>query len=428
MNISIISFTQNGERLSHRIKEEIAEYNVRLYTKRTRWEDGEEGAYRPEAEQVETSLSVWAGEQFARHNALLFIGAAGIAVRAVAPHAVSKLTDSPVLVMDEGGEYVIPLLSGHVGGANAIALRIAQKLGAQAVLTTATDVNHRFAVDVFAGKNRLTICRKEGIAAVSSKILAGKRATVSIEGIGSTEDTEGEESAEGAESIECAAGAADVAELIRILPAELELIPYPPKERADILISTQEALFEKAVLPLKPKEYRIGFGCRKGKPQEEIEAFIQNRLDALGITCADVAAIASIDVKKEEAGILAWSERHRVPFLTFSAEALKVVPGRFGSSAFVASKVGVDNVCERAAAAAALADCAAGRLAGCGGVARPSGMQSAPYCLVTGRQAENGMTFAAAKVRWNWKELDWAAEDGEHVLSADALRNGGNHE
>lgn len=99
---------------------------------------------------VRNSLSAWAGEQMAARHALIFIGACGIAVRAIAPWIMDKLHDSPVLVADEMGKYVIPLLSGHVGGANELAVRLAGALGAIPVITTATDLHDSFAVDIFA--------------------------------------------------------------------------------------------------------------------------------------------------------------------------------------------------------------------------------------------------------------------------------------
>ena len=133
---------------------------------------------------VQESVSVWAGEQMAAHHALVFVGACGIAVRAIAPWITDKLHDSPVLVIDEQGQYVIPLLSGHVGGANELAVRLAGELGAVPVITTATDLHGSFAVDLFAKRNDLWIHNREGIARVSAKILAGEKITDRASGSG----------------------------------------------------------------------------------------------------------------------------------------------------------------------------------------------------------------------------------------------------
>lgn len=105
---------------------------------------------------------------------MIFIGACGIAVRAIASSVNNKLKDSPVIVIDELGQFVIPILSGHVGGANELAILLAALMNATPVITTATDINNKFAVDVFAKKCRLAIVNKDGIAGVSSKVLAGK--------------------------------------------------------------------------------------------------------------------------------------------------------------------------------------------------------------------------------------------------------------
>ena len=111
---SVISFTEKGAELAEKIKrlskEQQLPYEIHTYHGR---------------KQVE-NLNAWTKEQFSLRNAIIFIGACGIAVRTIAPFLKDKLTDSPVLVLDEAGNYVIPLLSGHVGCANEIALQLAE--------------------------------------------------------------------------------------------------------------------------------------------------------------------------------------------------------------------------------------------------------------------------------------------------------------
>ena len=103
------------------------------------------------------SLGEWTEKQFSESDGLVFIGATGIAVRAIAPCLKDKFQDPAVVVMDEKAKFVIPLLSGHVGGANELAVQIGEVTGAVPVLTTATDVNRKFAVDVFARNQNLLI-------------------------------------------------------------------------------------------------------------------------------------------------------------------------------------------------------------------------------------------------------------------------------
>ena len=243
-------------------------------------------------------------------------------MRMIAPFVSDKLSDSPVVVADEAGTFVIPLLSGHMGGANELAEQIARQIGGIPVITTATDVNHTFSVDLFAKKCGLSIYNREGIAKVSAKILDGKT--------------------------------------------------------PDIVISSEKTDLEQGVLGLQPREYILGIGCRRGKSFEELDAFIQKWLDHAGIEKRLVRAAASIDLKKEEKGLLRWCMANRIPFLTYSAEELKQVKGDFQESSFVKEKTGVDNVCERAAMKAAKEE----------------------GTFILRKQAENGMTIAIVKYDW----------------------------
>lgn len=346
MKISVISFTKNGIFLSEKIENLLCEKECVLYTKC--------GAYCKERQTVRFvagSIGEWAKEQFEERNALLFIGACGIAVRAIAPHITDKLYDSPVLSMDENGQYVIPLLSGHVGGANELAISIAEKTGAKPVITTATDIHDKFAVDLFAKKNGLAIVNKDGIAKVSSKVLSGKSIAMSVEPGHLEKDVK--------------------------LPKGIELVQYPPLQKVDVAIASENRELETALL-LRPKEYVIGIGCRKGKEAKKIEDFIRSHLKRAGISLEQIFGMSSIAVKRDEPGLLAWSRQERLPFVTYTAEELGRVEGEFHKSEFVREQVGVDNVCERAA------------LKMCG----PGGR------LVYEKHAKDGMTIAIAKKDW----------------------------
>ncbi len=346
MTLSIISFTAEGIKLSLKTAESMHGTECRLYTKCSRIAE-EEGR----VSFISVNTGEWAGEQMRQKHALLFIGACGIAVRSIAPHITDKLHDSPVLVMDEKGKYVIPVLSGHMGGANELARALALALGAEPVITTATDLNNQFAIDLFAGKNELAVMNKDGIVKVSAKVLAGEKITVSVEP--GHLDERGQ------------------------LPEYVVTEEYPPSQKADVVITSEEKAFEAAIW-LRPKEYVIGIGCRKGKEEPEIDEFIKKHLDGAGISPGQIAALSSIDVKKEEPGLLAWSRKKNIPFFTYTADELMQTEGEFHTSEFVQKQVGADNVCERAA------------LRACG----PDGE------IVYEKHAENGMTVAIARRKW----------------------------
>lgn len=294
MRIRILYFTDKGKALASRLKESLAGHDAVIVPK---------GA----------PLASECGEAFANSEALVFIGAAGIAVRAIAPFVRDKLKDPPVIVMDENGEYVIPVLSGHVGGANSLAAEIAGLTGAHPVITTATDVNSAFSVDLFAKENGLRISNREGIARVSSSALEGKPVTICIK-------------------------------------------DYPPAEAVDVLITDDvqaKGLEDSAKIVLCPKRYAIGMGCRRGKSYEELRAFAEEVLRANDIDVDEAGCIATIDVKKDEEGLKRLSQAWRMPMITFEAGLLSKAEGEFGHSDTVLEKVGVDNVCERAAVLAA---------------------------------------------------------------------------
>lgn len=114
------------------------------------------------------SLSDWTKRVFQPGNNLLFIGAAGIAVRAIAPYVREKQSDPAVVVMDEKANWCIPILSGHLGGANLLANKLAKMTGAQAAITTATDVRGVWAVDSWAKQEGLTVVNPSGIKEISA--------------------------------------------------------------------------------------------------------------------------------------------------------------------------------------------------------------------------------------------------------------------
>lgn len=378
MKVSIISFTLRGIELSLKIKMAFsreAEEDLCLYTKCSHAEKSlterklteknlaEKDLVESGLSYVEQPLTEWTGEQMKARRSLLFIGACGIAVRAIAPFLTDKLNDVPVLVMDEQGRFVIPVLAGHVGGANELALSLAERMGSTPVITTATDLNHCFAVDLFARRNALHIVNKDGIAKVSSRILAGEEVTMAVE--------EGHLREEEAQTLRGRRGSrkTNIPEGIRLVSTEAPV---------DVLVAPA-SYGHGRLLTLRPKEYVIGIGCKRGKAAEQIDHFVNRALKESGISMEQVAAFTSIDRKKDEEGILWMSSHYGIPFVTCSAEELQQVEGNFHASEFVKSQVGVDNVCERAAL----------RFSGSGGT------------LITGKQAEDGITVAIAKRRWS---------------------------
>ena len=272
----------------------------------------------------------------------MFVGAAGIAVRSIAPWVRDKRTDPAVLCVDELGRFVVPLLSGHIGGANALALRLAEGLGAVPVVTTATDVNGRFSVDAWAARQGLFLDSMKAAKAVSAAILEGP------------------------------------VPLCCDFPVEGELPPGVVRGdggAVGVCVSWRRKAPFRETLLLVPPVLRLGLGCRRGIAPEAVRAAVEQVLDQHGIHPRAVKGAASIDLKRDEAGLLDCCAAQGWPLDFYSAGELAALEGDFTPSERVLRVTGVDNVCERAAAMGG------GR-------------------LIVGKTVRGGVTVAVAEEGW----------------------------
>lgn len=254
------------------------------------------------------SVRAWAAEYFNRAKSLVFVCAAGIAVRAIAPCVADKTTDPAVVCTDDLGQNVVPLLSGHIGSANDLAKKIAQIIGGRAVLTTATDVRGIRAVDSWAMDAGMKIENPHRIRDISAAMLDGKSVGVAVS-------------------------------------EEMTAPPWP------------------VTLWLRPQNLVLGIGCKRGIAAKKLEEAVSNFLDDAGVSPLSVALVASIDLKRDEGAILTWCARHNVESRFYSADELNAAVGKFSSSEWVREVTGTDNVCERAAILAAQDRAAKGRAA-----------------------------------------------------------------
>lgn len=324
---AVFAFDERGRRTGVQIAKILhgREYHVEMYAPMRLAVNGWKGfdALSDEMEII-----------FDQQEVIVFVGATGIAVRAVAPLLQDKLADPAVLVVDEAAQFVIPLLSGHVGGANDMARLLAAELSATAVITTATDVNDVFSVDTFARQQKMSIVEKNEIKHLSGALLSG-------EPIGA----------------------------------------LTPKHGFVIASQPVGQPFEHT-LHLVPQDFVIGMGCRSGTSGEALYRFVSDAFAAQGWSLYRIRAVASIDVKRGEPGLIALAKKLRVPFVVYNAETLCAQQGEFQSSDFVKDTVGADNVCERSALSAAICE---GWL--------PQGSRFEQFVRLP-KQARDGMTLA----------------------------------
>ena len=252
-------------------------------------------------------------EIFPEFDALIFLCAAGIAVRAIAPMIRDKSTDPAVLILDEAGKFVIPVLSGHIGGANALANALAEALGAVPVITTATDSGGKFSPDSFAEANYLQIIELSAAKEIAAAILR--------------KEPVGLVSAFPYENCPPCLHPGEACRTGLYIGYDLRKKPFP------------------ITLHLVPQDLVLGIGCKRGADFGQIAECV----DISGIPLHRVRFVTSIDLKANEPGLIAFCSKHRLHLKCYPASALRQVQGEFTTSDFVRETVGVDNVCERSA-------------------------------------------------------------------------------
>ncbi|MEU9229766.1 precorrin-3B C(17)-methyltransferase [Streptomyces massasporeus] len=244
---------------------------------------------------------------FAQCEQLVCFLATGAVVRLVAPLLSGKTEDPGVVCVDEGGRFAVSLLGGHAGGANELAREVGDLLGAEPVVTTATD-----AVDL-AGLDTLGLPVEGDVAGVSRALLDGEAVALRAE-------------------------------------VGWPLPPLPVTDEGSYTIRLTDRLVEAAEREavLRPPTLVVGVGASKGAPAEEVLGLVRDALRDAGLSVASVAGLATVDAKAEEAGIVEAARRLGVPLVTYSAQELAGVDVPNPSDAPLAA-VGTPSVAEAAA-------------------------------------------------------------------------------
>jgi cobalt-precorrin 5A hydrolase len=263
-------------------------------------------------------LAATVAHAWPRYDGLVMIMAAGVAVRTIAALLRDKHTDPGVVVLDEAGRFAVSLLSGHLGGGNALAHRLATITGGQAVITTASDTLGLTALDLWARAQGLTLT--QGSLTTASALLVNQ----------------------GRIKVFC--------ELAGELPPDFERVAVP--EGAELIISNRRPLVESEQTTLCPRNLAMGIGCNRGTSREQIELAAQATCRQKGLFFAAVGRLASIDLKQDEEGLLQFASAHGLDLAWFNAAELNSVAGVTPSpAAFKAT--GAHAVAEPAALLAA---------------------------------------------------------------------------
>ena len=393
--------------------------------------------------KLTVSLSDWVESQFVSCDLLVFVGACGIAVRKIAPFIKDKKSDPAVLVVDDMGGNVISLLSGHIGNANAWTCLVADGIGANPVITTASDCHGKIAIDMFAVNNGLVITDFTLAKDIESALLDGEKIRLIIDEdcavklagdvpeefinieneisensresdnscknildkvetekeeekpdkIGITKEKDKAEKAASVKEKDKAEKSETVKNKEKTEKDEIEkdkdeivkdkykpekseirkIIFKKEENEANRTVSTKSMINQIAnetnkftirigikdsysdlheendELMLVPRNIVLGVGCRRGKEKQEIVNMIRKFLGLNNISEKAIFTIASIDLKKDEEGLILAAEEFNAKTRFFSADELGKVESVSESSEFVKKITGVDNVCERAA-------------------------------------------------------------------------------
>jgi cobalt-precorrin 5A hydrolase len=341
-NIAVLSVTRQGVALARRLEAALPA-QLTVYVTEKYAEDAP-----PHYIRFKDKLQPVVDDAWAKHNALIFIGAAGIAVRMIAPHVVDKRFDPGVVVMDIQGKFAVALCSGHLGGANELARRIGDSLGAIPVVTTGTDVNETLAPDVLAKQLGADIENWDALKVVSGALVDGKRVGV----------------------------LSDVA---------LDLSMYRSKNvhstdnldgfDAGVGVTDRIIHTDTPTIWLRPRTLVVGIGCNSGTSEAEITKEVKAVLEENQLSLRSVRELATIELKKDEPGLVAYALTQSLPLRIFTAQTINEKAPPFKRSEAVFRHVGVYGVSEPAAMLAA----------------------GASSCLVT-KQKRGNVTIAVARV------------------------------
>ena len=291
------------------------------------------------------NLAGTVAQNFNRYAGHIFIMSTGIVVRVVAPLIRHKTEDPAVVVVDDAGRHAISLLAGHLGGANDLARRVGAIVGAEPVITTATDVNRIPAIDVLARQENLFIENPKAIKFVNMALLKGQ--TVHIhDPFNFLHDPFNflKDSLTQLNPLSCAQLKHNIKKTDQA--AENEII-------AGVFIDDVRCTLPPQVLVLRPASLVAGIGCNRNTKAGEIKALLEEVLAAGNLAQSSLKCIASINLKADEAGLLALADMLKLPLVFFDRGQLNQVETIENPSTLVEKYVGVKSVCEAAAILAA---------------------------------------------------------------------------
>ncbi len=321
--------------------------------------------FRPEGEADQQDLIYFdapikslTAEIWPRYKALVYVVSLGAVVRTIAPFLKDKHEDPAIIVVDDKAQFVISVLSGHVGGANQLTQEISDRLSATAIITTASDVGQTISVDILGRELGWTTEGEAFITAVSA-------AVVNEEAVAFVQET----------------GELQWWNRQSPLPKNIVVTTLDALEKdaghfSALLFVTDRVIdmtpIEKSVL-YRPKSLVLGIGSDRGTSLEQIESFVFSQLTVAHLSFKSVRNVATAEAKRDEPGLNAFCEKHGLALVCYASETLKTVQAP-NPSAMVLKHLGTP------------------------GVSEPAAMLSSEGTLIVPKQKTQGVTLAVARI------------------------------
>jgi cobalt-precorrin 5A hydrolase len=304
---AVVAITKHGVELARKLGQSFQNADVYYMSK---FEKGDEG--EKDIQLFTGSVRLLLPFLFEAYKGLIIIISLGAVVRMIAPLLKDKKTDPGVVVIDDKGEHVISVLSGHIGGANELTKEVAAALKARPIITTASDVQETIAVDLLGKRFGWVWDSAEKLTPVSASVVNEEKIAVVQE-----------------------SGEKEWWQYSRPLPENIKTyqsIPEALAEKPDAalvvthrnLSEEEQQILQNGVL-YRPKVIVLGMGCNRGTTSKEIEAVIDETLAELNVSKKSVKAICTIDLKKDEAGLIEVKNKNRWEFICYTPEELNSI-------------------------------------------------------------------------------------------------------
>ncbi|RLC05238.1 MAG: cobalamin biosynthesis protein CbiG [Deltaproteobacteria bacterium] len=315
-SIAIWCITPNGKDLGQKIQGRFK--GSILFVSEKIWQDSRRDKNRVTFKKLSQEIH----QQFNLFSGHIFIFSTGIAVRLIAPLLNSKITDPAVVVVDDNGNHAISLISGHLGGANMLATKIATILDGIAVITTATDTNLLPAIDLIAKDKGLYIETPQNIKHINMAFLMG-------------------------DSIE-------IYDPFGFIKKDLPENFWINKINSDqatgsVFCSYETKNVSCETLVLRPPVLSVGIGCNRGTSHEEIKLFLFSVFKKEGLSLHSICRLATSEIKRDETGLLSFSKELKIQIDFYNKKDLNSVKTIQTPSKMVEKHLGVKSVCEAAA-------------------------------------------------------------------------------